>query len=208
VLAPLKPGGSWLVLKAAPLLLPLVGVWKRDVYTLQWTSMMILLYFTEGVVRGWSDRGQLSHGWAGARRHRRGLFRLRHHVRAPLQKAQRRRWPRNCWTRSRKTPFHERFPAAVPRPIGCSHVLETAGMAPYLTDWRGRIRRRTGRAAPGSVEQVAALVRACAQHGVPIVPQGGNTGLVLGSVPDARAGRGAVAGAPEPHPQIDAPTAP
>jgi FAD/FMN-containing dehydrogenase len=50
---------------------------------------------------------------------------------------------------------------------------------------------------------VAALVRACAQHGVPIVPQGGNTGLVLGSVPDARAGRGAVAGAPEPHPQID-----
>lgn len=63
-LAPLKPGGSWLALKAAPLLLPLVGVWKRDVYTLQWTSMMILLYFTEGVVRGWSDRGQLS-AWLG-----------------------------------------------------------------------------------------------------------------------------------------------
>ncbi|WP_374360014.1 FAD-binding oxidoreductase [Pseudoduganella danionis] len=70
--------------------------------------------------------------------------------------------------------------------IGCSHVLETAqDMAPYLNDWRGR---HTGSALavlrPGSVEQVAALVRACAQHGVPIVPQGGNTGLVLGSVPD------------------------
>jgi uncharacterized membrane protein len=64
VIAPLKPGGSWLALKAAPLLLPLVGVWKRDVYTLQWTSMMILLYFTEGVVRGWSDKGQLS-AWLG-----------------------------------------------------------------------------------------------------------------------------------------------
>jgi uncharacterized membrane protein len=64
VLAPLKPGGSWLVLKAAPLLLPLYGVYKRDIYTLQWTSMMILLYFAEGVVRGWSDTGSLS-AWLG-----------------------------------------------------------------------------------------------------------------------------------------------
>lgn len=64
VLAPLKPGGSWLVLKAVPLLLPLYGVYKRDIYTLQWTSMMILLYFAEGVVRGWSDTGELS-AWLG-----------------------------------------------------------------------------------------------------------------------------------------------
>lgn len=65
VLAPLRPGGSWLVLKALPLLLPLGGVLKRDVYTMQWASMMILLYFTEGVVRGFSDRGGLSAmlGW-------------------------------------------------------------------------------------------------------------------------------------------------
>ncbi|KQN65239.1 MULTISPECIES: DUF2069 domain-containing protein [unclassified Duganella] len=64
VIAPLKPGGSWLVLKAAPLLLPLYGVWKRDIYTLQWTSMMILLYFTEGIVRGWSDADRDS-AWLG-----------------------------------------------------------------------------------------------------------------------------------------------
>lgn len=64
LLAPLHPGGSWLALKAAPLLIPLLGVFKRDLYTLQWTSMMILLYFTEGVVRGWSDRGHLS-AWLG-----------------------------------------------------------------------------------------------------------------------------------------------
>jgi len=64
VIAPLKPGGSWMVLKAAPLLIPLAGVIKRDVYTLQWTSMMILLYFTEGVVRGWSDTGNVS-SWLG-----------------------------------------------------------------------------------------------------------------------------------------------
>jgi len=60
VLAPLRPGGSWLVLKIIPLLLPLRGIIKRDVYTLQWSSMLILLYFIEGVVRGYSDRDEMS----------------------------------------------------------------------------------------------------------------------------------------------------
>lgn len=65
VLAPLRPGGSWLVLKALPLLLPLSGVLKRDVYTMQWASMLILLYFTEGIVRGLSDPDAFSAtlGW-------------------------------------------------------------------------------------------------------------------------------------------------
>lgn len=68
VLAPLHPGGSWMVLKALPLLLPLYGVIRRDVYTLQWSSMMILLYFAEGVVRGYSDRAGLPSlmGWGEA----------------------------------------------------------------------------------------------------------------------------------------------
>lgn len=57
VLAPLKPGGSLLMLKAAPLLLPLFGVLKGRRYTYQWASMFILLYFTEGAVRAWSDTG-------------------------------------------------------------------------------------------------------------------------------------------------------
>ncbi|ATD61754.1 hypothetical protein CNX70_17505 [Janthinobacterium svalbardensis] len=60
VVAPLQPGGSWVVLKAAPLFIPLYGVIKRDVYTLQWSSMVILLYFTEGVVRGYSDTNPVS----------------------------------------------------------------------------------------------------------------------------------------------------
>jgi uncharacterized membrane protein len=60
VVAPLKPGGSWLALKAVPLLIPLRGVIKRDIYTLQWSSMVILLYFTEGVVRAWSDTAPVS----------------------------------------------------------------------------------------------------------------------------------------------------
>jgi uncharacterized membrane protein len=63
-LAPLHPGGSWVVLKAVPLAIPLYGVIRRDVYTLQWSSMMILLYFTEGVVRGYSDRDGTS-AWLG-----------------------------------------------------------------------------------------------------------------------------------------------
>ena len=70
---------------------------------------------------------------------------------------------------------------------GPDHVLtDAADCAPYLTDWRGRF---TGRALavlrPADPSQVAQLVRACADAGVALVPQGGNTGLVLGGVPDA-----------------------
>lgn len=63
-LAPLRPGGSALVLKAVPLLLALPGVWRHRLYTLQWASMLILLYFAEGIVRGWSDHGLSARlGW-------------------------------------------------------------------------------------------------------------------------------------------------
>lgn len=62
-LAPLRPGGSWLVLKVLPLLLPLRGMLHGRRYTFQWTTLMIWLYFTEGVVRATSDRG-LSAGLA------------------------------------------------------------------------------------------------------------------------------------------------
>ena len=57
ILAPLKPGGSLLMLKAVPLLLPLFGILKGRRYTYQWSCMFILLYFTEGAVRAWSDTG-------------------------------------------------------------------------------------------------------------------------------------------------------
>jgi uncharacterized membrane protein len=60
VVAPLHPGGSLLALKALPLLLPLRGVLKRDLYTLQWSSMVILIYLVEGIVRAWSDRTEMS----------------------------------------------------------------------------------------------------------------------------------------------------
>ncbi|KZE33312.1 DUF2069 domain-containing protein [Crenobacter luteus] len=57
LLAPLRPGGSFLALKAVVLLLPLMGILKGRVYTYQWSSMFILAFFTEGVMRGWGDSG-------------------------------------------------------------------------------------------------------------------------------------------------------
>ncbi len=57
ILAPLKPSGSLLILKALPLLLPLFGILKGRRYTYQWSSMFILFYFTEGAVRAWADKG-------------------------------------------------------------------------------------------------------------------------------------------------------
>ncbi|CAJ0780026.1 putative FAD-linked oxidoreductase [Ralstonia condita] len=70
--------------------------------------------------------------------------------------------------------------------IGGAHVLTAPqDQAPYLTDWRKRF---TGRARavlrPASPDEVATLVSLCGAHGVPIVPQGGNTGLCGGATPD------------------------
>ncbi|WP_343657484.1 DUF2069 domain-containing protein [Paraburkholderia caribensis] len=66
-LAPLRAGGSLFVLKAAPLLLALPGVWRKRLYTLQWASMLSLLYLMEGIVRGMSDRGPSARlGWCEA----------------------------------------------------------------------------------------------------------------------------------------------
>lgn len=56
-LAPLRPGGSWLVLKVLPLLAPLFGILRGKLYTYRWSTLLIWLYFTEGVVRVWSDTG-------------------------------------------------------------------------------------------------------------------------------------------------------
>jgi uncharacterized membrane protein len=64
-LAPLRSGGSLLILKAVPLLFPLFGILRGKRYTYQWSSMFILLWFTEGAVRAWSDDG-LSAGLAMA----------------------------------------------------------------------------------------------------------------------------------------------
>lgn len=69
--------------------------------------------------------------------------------------------------------------------VGPAHVLKTqADIEPYLNDWRGRYRGNAQCVVrPASTHEVSAIVAACAQAGVSVVPQGGNTGLVGGGIP-------------------------
>jgi FAD/FMN-containing dehydrogenase len=70
--------------------------------------------------------------------------------------------------------------------VGAAHVLNEGDLGGYELDWRKRYRGRAlAVVRPGSPSEVAAVVRACAAHRVAIVTQGGNTGLVGASVPDA-----------------------
>ena len=70
--------------------------------------------------------------------------------------------------------------------VGAPNVLTDGDLTPWVQDWR---KRETGKALavvrPGSTAEVAAVVKACAAARVSIVPQGGNTGMVVGSTPDA-----------------------
>ena len=75
--------------------------------------------------------------------------------------------------------------ATLVRAVGAAHVLDDPELtAAYESDWTGRF---GGRAAcvvrPGSAAEAAGVLRACTAAGLPVVPQGGNTGLVGGSVP-------------------------
>ncbi len=72
--------------------------------------------------------------------------------------------------------------------VGASHVLESeVSKAPYLTDWRKRFTGQAlGVVRPASTAEVAAVMRFAADHKLAVVPQGGNTGLVGGSVPIGR----------------------
>ena len=68
-----------------------------------------------------------------------------------------------------------------PRGLTCDAEL----MAPWLDDWRGRYHGAAcALASPATTQEVAGLVRLCAKHGVPIVPQGGNSGMSGGATPD------------------------
>ena len=82
--------------------------------------------------------------------------------------------------------------------VGHEQVLTSPDdMAPHLVDWR---RRYHGAACcvvrPGCTEHVAAVVRACVDAGVPIVPQGGNTGHVGGGIPGGKPFKAAQLGGP------------
>jgi FAD/FMN-containing dehydrogenase len=70
--------------------------------------------------------------------------------------------------------------------IGATHVLtDAADIEPYVTDWRKRyVGRALAVVRPANTDEVAAIVRVCLRTRTPIVPQGGNTGLVGGATPD------------------------
>ena len=70
--------------------------------------------------------------------------------------------------------------------VGAAGIITDAtDIAPYLQDWRGNYLGRSALVVrPADTEQVAAVVRLCAESGTPIVPQGGNTGMVGGATPD------------------------
>ncbi|MDP2448277.1 MAG: FAD-binding oxidoreductase [Polaromonas sp.] len=70
--------------------------------------------------------------------------------------------------------------------VGDAHVLTGGDLSAWELDWRKRARGKAlAVVRPADTAQVAAVVSACAAAGVPMVPQGGNTGLVGGSTPDA-----------------------
>src|SRR5574337_494162 len=69
--------------------------------------------------------------------------------------------------------------------VGAAHVLTEGDLAAYEQDWRKRVRGKAlAVVRPASTQEVAAVVRACTAAGCSIVPQGGNTGLSVGSTPD------------------------
>ena len=70
--------------------------------------------------------------------------------------------------------------------VGAAHVLTDGDLSAYERDWRGRMQGKAlAVVRPASTQEVAAVVKVCAAAGVAIIPQGGNTGLSVGSTPDA-----------------------
>ena len=86
----------------------------------------------------------------------------------------------------RESTGHVSLVDALRAAVGASHVLVDGDLTAYELDWRRRYRGRAlAVVRPGSTDEVAAVVKACVAHGASIVPQGGNTGLVGASIPDA-----------------------
>ncbi len=80
----------------------------------------------------------------------------------------------------------DKVTAAAREILGGKGVIDAAGdVAPWLTDWRGRFHGKAAAIlAPATTTEVAAIVALAAEHGVPLVPQGGNTSMVGGATPD------------------------
>jgi hypothetical protein len=162
------------------------GLLRHRLYTFRWLSLLVWLYVTEGLVRAPATAGcrlaGVGRGGAG-RRAVRGLRALHPAARAAAtQDVNDRKEHDMSFDRSAAL-------AALQAAVGPEHVLADGDLSAWEQDWRRRWRGRAlAVVRPGSTAEVAAVVRACATQGLSIVPQGGNTGLVGGGVPD-EAGR-------------------
>jgi D-lactate dehydrogenase (cytochrome) len=166
------------MLKALPLFIPLRGVLRKDNYTMQWTSMLIWLYFTEGIVRAYSDINLLSVKLAWMEvilsvTYVTGVLGYLRPIKKEAKKPE----------RVRMNEFIQQCRNA----IGASYVLtDKEDTFAYEQEWRQRLRGNAlAVLRPASTQEVARLITICKSFGVSVVPQGGNTGLVLGSIPDA-----------------------
>jgi uncharacterized membrane protein len=169
-LAPIKPGGSLLALKVLPLCIPLAGVLKNRMYTYRWVSLMVWLYFTEGVVRAWSDKAP------GAWRSRwskcccaSAVRRLRAACAAAPEKCQGRR-PRPSSGGPSESNHHARPDRQLRQIVGAAQRTDPRrprrDLAAYEQDWRKRARGKAlAVVRPGSTMQVADVVKACAAAG-------------------------------------------
>lgn len=78
------------------------------------------------------------------------------------------------------------FLASLQAILGPAHVLTDGDLASYEQDWRKRARGKAlAVVRPGNTAEVAAVVKACAAAGVTLVPQGGNTSMAVGAIPDS-----------------------
>jgi FAD/FMN-containing dehydrogenase len=69
--------------------------------------------------------------------------------------------------------------------VGANHLLNEGDLTAYEQDWRKRSRGKAlAVVRPADAQQVAEVVKACAEAGTAVIPQGGNTGLAVGSIPD------------------------
>jgi FAD/FMN-containing dehydrogenase/uncharacterized membrane protein len=181
-LAPIRPGGSWIALKVLPLCWPLAGLLKNRMYTYRWVSLLVWLYFTEGVVRGYSDpMPSQALAWLEIALCLTLFTACALHVRLRLRDAKLSGANLAPDASAKTDDFLNQLKAIV----GEAHVLHEGDLTAWERDWRKRTQGRARAVVrPANTPEVAAVVRACAQAGVSIVPQGGNTGLVVGSVPD------------------------
>ena len=167
-------GRGTLAIKALPLLLPLPGLARLRLYTYRWTSLLVWLYVAEGAVRATSERG--TGAWLAG-------------FEVALATTDLRRLRRACpgpFPPGRGDCAMSDLLARLRDVVGAANLLAEGDLSTWEVDWRKRWRGKAlAVARPGSTAEVAQVVRLCAEHGTPIVAQGGNTGLVGGSVPDA-----------------------